>query len=120
MIPVEHRGAALEYLREGREAVRNSDYPQASEKLWGATAEMVKAVAEARGWPHNGHYQLFSVINCLADETGDSELPTLFRAASALHTNFYEWWLPPGDVERAAEEVNRLLQKLEGFLEVSV
>ena len=119
MATLNYREASQEYLQHAHQALEEGDYPQASEKLWGAAAVMVKAVAESRGWPHNGHNQLFSAINRLADETGDEELPTLFRAAGFLHTNFYERWLPPEDVARAAGEVNRLLQKLGEHLGVS-
>ena len=37
------------YLREAEELLEKKDYPQASEKLWGAAAEIVKAVAAGRG-----------------------------------------------------------------------
>ena len=80
---------------------------------------MVKAIAEARGWRHDGHAQLFRVINQLTEETGDRELAGLFRGACALHTNFYEQWLPSEDVERAAEDINQLVQKLDGLLGVA-
>ena len=54
----EFMGKAYQYLAE-------NDLPQASEKGWGATAEMVKAIAEERGWPHRSHRLLFDVIDDL-------------------------------------------------------
>lgn len=91
---VDCRQASQEYLVDARRELDDGDYPQASEKLWGAAAEMVKAVAETRGWPH------------------------IFRAAGFLHTNFYERWLPPEDVKQAAGEVELLIDKLQGLMEV--
>ena len=42
-------GLNNKYLREADTLVRQGDYVQASEKFWGAAAEMVKAVAVKRG-----------------------------------------------------------------------
>ena len=52
---VDYRQAGQEYLAHARRALDEGDYPQAPERLWEAAAEMVKAVAESRGWPDNGH-----------------------------------------------------------------
>ena len=56
---------ALEYLQLSQKTLQDAeallargDYHQASEKLWGAAAVMVKAVAEGRGWPHDNHRAL--------------------------------------------------------------
>jgi len=79
---------------------RQEDFAQASEKLWGASATMVKAVAESSGLYHNGHRELFKVdvashfiwdeIDKLSKKTKDDELLTLFHIASSLHINFYD------------------------------
>lgn len=116
---VDCRQASQEYLVDARRELDDGDYPQASEKLWGAAAEMLKAVAETRGWPHKGHAQLVIVIGRLLEETGDAELRLLFRSAGFLHTNFYERWLPPEDVGQAAGEVELLIDKLQGLMEVA-
>ena len=105
------------YLEHGKDLLEREDYRQASEKLWGAAAVTVKAVAEKRGWEHDGHRLLYQVIRRLSDETGDLELSLLFRAAGQLHINFYEGWLPPDDVEQASDEVEQLLRKLEATLD---
>ena len=99
---------AWSYLAEG-------DLLQASEKDWGAAAQMVKSVAEARGWSHNGHHQLWRAVNRLVEETGDREMRAVFRLAGALHTNFYEGWLPRENVEDYLGQVEELVFKLEGL-----
>lgn len=113
MKSTEYTQVSQEYLAAAEEALRQKDYLQASEKLWGAAAQRVKAIAEAKGWPHDGHAALFQVVRRLVRETGDRELDSLFRIANQLHMNFYENWLPPESVEQAAGEVKRLLAKLE-------
>ena len=105
----EFMGKAYQYLAE-------NDLPQASEKGWGAAAEMVKAVAEERGWPHRGHRLLYDAIDDLVEETGDQQLSTLFHVASMLHINYYENWLRPRTVQRSLQEVQQLLGKLEPLL----
>ena len=97
---------AWKYLHEG-------DLIQASEKGWGAAAQMVKAAAEARDWRHNGHGELFRAINRLADETDDRQLRTLFHVANSLHVNFYEGWLPQELVEDGLEQVAELVRRLD-------
>ena len=44
--------ASREYLNKAYQYLAEDDLPQASEKAWGAAAEMVKAIAEERGRYH--------------------------------------------------------------------
>ena len=101
------------FLAKARSYLAEDDLLQASEKGWGAAAQMVKSIAEARGWPHNGHHELWRVANRLVDETGDRDIRTAFTAAGALHTNFYEGWLPREHVEDCLTQVAELISKLE-------
>ena len=114
MTSTQYRNASDEYQTDAQEAISEGKYAQASEKLWGAAAQAVKAIAEARGWDHAGHAQLFQAVRRLAQETDDEEMIILFRTAGLLHTNFYERWLSFQDVEESAEDVAKLLQKLKG------
>ena len=50
------------YLSQASEEFARGDFLQASEKGWGATAQMVKAVAEERGWEHGRHANFFEVV----------------------------------------------------------
>ena len=96
--------------------MEEEDLLQASEKLWGASAQMVKALASSRGWEHSSHRSLFQVIDRLASETQDSELRNLFLEAGQLHTNFYEQWLPSDMVRAGGQRVRILLDRLEAVL----
>ena len=102
----EYMGKAYQYLAE-------SDFPQASEKAWGAAAEMVKAIAEERGLYHKSHRVLYEIIDDLSEETGDSNITRLYHVASDLHINYYERWLPPRTVRQGVTDVQTLLDKLE-------
>ena len=91
------------------------DYPQASEKLWGAAAQMVKTIPETRQWPPSSHRDLRGAISRLFRETNDPELPRLFAVAEALHANFYEDYIQPEELRIYAEDIRRLIEKLQLF-----
>jgi len=109
----EHTFTSWDLLTKADEALRQHDLLQASEKGWGAAAHMVKGVAERRGWRHGGHRELYQVVNGLEQESGDSEFRVLFNAASALHSNFYENWMPREMIAGNLQQVREFLQKLE-------
>ncbi len=104
-----------EFLARARTYLDEEDLLQASEKGWGAAAQMVKAAAQARGWRHQSHRDLHVTINRLVEETGDRDIRIAFGLANALHTNFYEGWLPRETVEGHLIEVAALVEKLDAL-----
>ena len=104
------------FLDQANEELAKGDLRQASEKGWGAAAQMIKAVASEKGWDHNGHWQLHGVVSQLVLETGDDELRTLFAVTNHLHINFYEGWLTSEFVRRAIQDVAKFVEKLESLL----
>lgn len=108
-----HAETATEFLARARAYLADGDLLQASEKGWGAAAHMVKAVAEARGWNHNGHRQLHQAVERLAAETGQPELRSHFSEANLLHRNFYEGVLGAEDVRAYLEDVERFAELLD-------
>ena len=112
-----YQQAAWELLEEGVDELSVGDVRQASEKSWGAASQMVKAVAETRGWQHRSHVALFSAIDRMASETGQPEIGRLFDVASSLHVNFYENWKSAENVRGGLEDVRRLLELLQPMTE---
>ena len=110
-----HNITSRDFFAKAEDALVQDDLLQASEKLWGAAAHMVKSVAEVRGWQHGGHRNLFDVVNRLAEETGDLELRPLFDIANSLHSNFYEDWMPREWINDSMGRVRNLLDKLEAL-----
>ena len=106
-----YRRMSARYLKQAQDELAIGDLPQASEKYWGAATQLVKAIAEDRGWRHQAHALLSEIVDDLADETRDPELSDLFYAAGRLHINFYEHRLSAtrvaGGAERAAELMRR-------------
>ena len=111
-----YQAASRELLTQAREELSGGAIRQASEKGWEAAAQIVKAVAESRGWQHDGHGLLHQVVRRLVQETDDQQLIDLFQIAGYLHTNFYENWQPPEFVESALSRVEQFIAKLEPLL----
>lgn len=105
------------YLREGQELLKKGDYVQASEKLWGAAAEIVKAVAASRGVALGTHRSLWGFVHNLSRERPEMNLLEGFRAAESLHTNFYEDHLPVEIVKISSDEVRKFIDNLRSLLD---
>ena len=112
----EYSGAGREFLSRAFEELDQGDLRQASEKGWGAAAQMVKTVADRRGWEHNGHAFLFAAVRRLVEETGDSQLNNLFHVANSLHSNFYENWMHEEMVRSGLDNVSELVDNLDPIL----
>ena len=108
-----YQAASRELLSQANQELARGDIRQASEKGWGAAAQIVKAVAESRGWQHDSHALLYETVGRLVEETGDRQIANLFRSASHLHINFYENWYPALLVTTGLDDVELLLGKLE-------
>ena len=113
----DYTGADREFMAKAFEELAQGDLRQASEKGWAAAAQMVKGVAQHRGWEHNGHAYLFEVVRRLVEEPQDPQVGTLFHVANSLHTNFYENWLPEELVRSGLDNVNELVGTLEQLWE---
>jgi len=110
---VEHYQSLSEkYLREARKLLKEGDLIQASEKFWGAAALTIKRVAAKRGLTLEEHGSLWNFINTLAKVSGDKDIVTFFGVANALHRNFYENEMKRETVEIAAENIEKLIEKL--------
>ena len=107
-----HIETATDFLVRAQAYLAAGDLLQASEKGWGAAAQAVKAVAESRGWDHNGHRQLHQTIDRLVDETGLSDMRDGFNAANVLHANFYDGFLETQDISENLERVEFLAGQL--------
>ena len=112
-----HTETAREFLIKGRAHLAEGDLLQASEKGWGAAAQMVKAVAETRGWRHSTHGDQYRTVDRLADELPGQRLRLLFRSASALHQNFYEGDMPEKTVADGLDDMDEIVGRLQAVID---
>ena len=117
MVTTTYQVASRKFLVQGREELAAGDLPQASEKGWGATVQILKAVAEQRGWEHSRHRHHLVTVSRLRSATGDGDIRRLFRAASDLHENFYENTMQAFEVAESLDDVQALLDRLEPLLQ---
>ncbi len=87
-----YRMAAHHLLRQANAEFQLQDLRQASEKAWGAAAQITKAYAESLTPPayHRSHGSLKRIARGLAQSTGNQDFLALFNAVEQLHVNFYE------------------------------
>ena len=116
---ITHRQQSRIFLAQAYEELAKGDLPQASEKGWGAAAQMLKAVAQERGWSNSKHRDIYQVVWDLMEETGDDEISGLFSAASSLHVNFYDLTYPAHYIRGLLAQVERLVDKTEALLEAT-
>ncbi len=85
--------SGFELMDKSDDYLRDDDLRQASEKGWGAAAQIIKAVAEnwrAHGARHRSHWHLTALVKGLAALDPASQVESAFRDVQALHENFYE------------------------------
>ena len=78
------------FLNEAEKYLAAGDLQQASEKVWGAAAEAIKAYCQRRGWNHHGHNYLRDAVYYTAYALSRNELFPLFDSVNFMHANFYE------------------------------
>ena len=110
-----YQDAAYHLLAQAEAELAAGDTRQASEKAWGAATQIVKSACERRGWRHRNYRALNRAVDRLQAESGDPELRPLFRAAFAMHVNFYEDSEIPGWVAAGLDDVRRFVEKVDGI-----
>ena len=112
MTTLQYQQASEHFMGQARQELAAGDLPQASEKGWGAAAQILKAIAEQRGWEHSRHWHYLRIASRLRAETGDGDIRRLFGTASLLHENFYENEMMAEDVAGGLGDVQALIDKL--------
>jgi len=100
------------YLTDAENLLLKEDYVQASEKFWGAFAEVVKGIAAQRGLLTRSHLGIGEIVDLLQKEFRNVNLTEAYFAANSLHSNFYEEELTPEQVKKAASIVKDAINVL--------
>ena len=116
--PGQHDGAAhVQMSKRFQEhtsiEVSKGNRLQASEKVWASVSHAVKAVAERRGWRHNGHGLMKDVAVQLGKEQGKASVYRKhIKVAEGMHQNFYENREDWDDIEDARKDGEQFIAML--------
>ncbi len=108
----EYRTASSSLYDQAMIELEAGDLRQASEKLWGASAQALKSLAERRGWQHGTHREFYRIIRRLRDEMDTDDLREQFVYATELHSNFYENYMDESEIRKSTEKVEALIDTL--------
>lgn len=105
------------FIQQAGEELERGDRLQATEKVWGALAQMLKAHGQQRGWLNLGSHRTAGHIAQHMDIEYD-EIPVLraYVAADNGHRNFYDNELSPPEIEGIITIVSSVLPDLERSL----
>ena len=113
MLTIDHAQTANGFLADSDREFDAGEVLQASEKLWGAAARAIMAVAQQQGLEYGTHRTLINSARKVADEQRDDLLRSEMRlgilAAQHFHSNFYNGTMEPEDIEYDRPLVHRFV-----------
>ena len=104
-------------IQQAREELERGDRLQATEKVWGALAQILKAHGQQRGWLNLGSHRTVSHIAPHLDaEYPEIPVSSAYVAADNGHRNFYDNEMSPPEIGDIITVVARVLPELESAL----
>ncbi len=99
---------------QARQELIDGSRLQAGEKAWGAVVQPMKAIAQQRGWKHESHQDIHSVMSQIALEYGfdGEQIWALSLAYFVGHENFYENFRSPEELSDMMDRVEEVLPAL--------
>ena len=120
MLIQEHAQTANDFLVVADDEFASGDMLQGSEKMWGAAAHAVMAVAQQRDWPFGSHGALRTAVRRLSDENGDPFLIAGFVAAEKFHANFYHDFMEhDADFELSKDVIHQFVNHVLSLMDES-
>ncbi len=111
-----HAERSWHFLELVDDEVERGELEEASNKLWGAAAHAIKAVAERRGWPHGAHRDLSEAVMRLIDDEGaPSILFTYYTSANWFHSRFYGGPPNGNEISHGKQEMADFIRLLESL-----
>ena len=105
------------FIRQAPGELERGDRLQATEKIWGALAQLLKAHGQQRGWLNlGGHRTVGHIAIQLAAEYDDIDVADAYVAADNGYRNFYDNEMSPEEIEGIIAVVARVLRELESAL----
>ena len=100
------------YIYDSDVLLKAGDLSQASEKLWGAFATTVKAVAAKHNKQIKTHDGISFYVATISKELKDKSFLTTSVLADGLHQNFYENSLTADHVRESSKVVHRFVNRI--------
>ncbi|MFQ5712527.1 MAG: PaREP1 family protein [Candidatus Scalinduaceae bacterium] len=107
------------YLKDADMLLKKGDYAQASEKLWGCTATLAKAIATARKKQIKSHDGITFFLTTISNELKDKSILNVILMANGLNQNFYEDTLTPEAVKQGARVIKQFSKRLRGYFNLT-
>ncbi len=108
---IRHKKQSIHYLENAFHFIKQEDAEKASEFLWGAMAQALKAAAMSKDKLLRKHNDIKKYALEFR-KTGDEDIYHAFNMAQSLHSNFYETGLSLDDVIIGADEIKKAIAKL--------
>ncbi len=119
MLTNEYVRTAKQFLVDSDRCFDQSDQMQGSEKLWGAAAHAIVAVAQHRGWRFGSHRYMCDAADSPEDELGDALIASDFGLAEKLHANYYHDFMKEFQLQRDRLAVHRFVDRVLSLSELS-
>jgi hypothetical protein len=118
-----HQERSHHFLNLVDDELARGELEEASNKVWGAAAHAIKAVAERRGWQHHAHALLEdahalleeAVMRLIQEEGAPQHLFGQYMMASAYHQRFYGGAPPAAGIRAGKEVIAEFIQTLESL-----
>ena len=105
------------FIQQAPGELERGDRLQATEKIWGALAQMLKAHGQQRGWMNlGGHRTVGHIARQLAAEYNDLEIVDAYVASDNGHRNFCDNEMSPPEIADIITVVAGVLPRLENAL----
>ena len=109
-----HRERSRHFLNLVDNELERGEPEEASNKVWGAAAHAIRAVAEQRGWRHNAHDLLEgAVYRLIREESAPPHLMGQYCIASYFHQRFYGGPPPADGIRYGKETIAEFIRTLE-------
>lgn len=100
------------YINDAEILIKQGDLSQASEKLWGAYATIVKATAAKHQKEIKTHDGISHYTASISRELKDESVLTAGLIANALHQNFYENTLTSEFVRKGSKTIRLFISRI--------
>lgn len=110
--PERYEEISRHLLQQAQDELDKGDILQASDKVWGAVTEAVKAYAQQCGWNCHTENYIRDAARCIAVEQGRGDLRTLFGYLEAMNRRLWEQSEDSDEVEHWLNSAGSYIREL--------